>query len=65
MEGSGYRVQPAVSFGTCAKQAPADGFLDECERLLGLMCFGLGCLRTELYRRQPVFSGFDTRLGLL
>jgi transposase len=36
----------------------------EHERLLGLTCFGFGCLRTELHRRQPIFGGFDTRLSL-
>ena len=62
---SGYGAQPAVCFRICAKQAPADGFLNECERLPGLMGFGFGCLRTEFHRGQPVFSRFDARLGLL
>ena len=51
--------------GLAQSETPADGFLNECERLLGFTRFGLGCLRTELHRRQPIFSGFDTRLGLL
>jgi hypothetical protein len=33
--------------------------------LLGLASFRLGRLCTELHRRQLIFSGYDTRLGLL
>ena len=35
----------------CAKQTPADCFLNERKRLLGMTRFRLGCLRTELHRR--------------
>src|ERR1700688_3297004 len=55
----------AIRFWVCTQQAPANCFLDESERLLGFTHFGFGCFCTELHRRQPVFSGFDTRLGLL
>ena len=64
-ERSGYGAQPTIGFWIRTQQAPADCFLDKCERLLGFTCFGLSCLRAELHRRQPVFSGLDTRLGLL
>ena len=64
-ERSGYCAKPAVSFWICTQQAPADCFLNQSERLLGFTCFGFGGLRTELDRRQPIFSGYDTRLGLL
>jgi hypothetical protein len=65
IERSGYRAQPAISFSGCTQQAPADRFLNECEGLFGFTCLGFGYLRTELHRREPIFSGFDTRLGLL
>src|ERR1700692_3152320 len=61
---SGYCAQPVIAFRVCAKQASADCFLNERERLLGLTCFGFSCLRTELHRRQPIFGSFDTRLSL-
>src|ERR1700694_4340657 len=64
-ERSGSCVKPAVSFRVCTQQAPADCFLNQCEGLLGFTCLGFGGLRTELDRRQPIFSGYDTRLGLL
>src|ERR1700694_5340178 len=64
-ERSGTCVQTAGSFRAYAKQAPADGFLHECERLPGFTRFRLGGLRTELHRRQLVFSGSDTRLSVL
>jgi hypothetical protein len=61
---SGDSGEPAHSIGTWTKETPTDSFLNERERLLGLMCFGFGCLRTELHRRQPIFGSFDTRLSL-
>ena len=50
-EVSGDNGEPAHSIGTRTKETPTDGFLNERERLLGLTCFGFGCLRTELHRR--------------
>jgi hypothetical protein len=35
------------------------------QSLLGFTRFQLRSLRTELDRRQLVFSGYDTRLGVL
>ena len=64
-ERSGYFVQLAGSFWACAKETPADGFLNKCESLLGFTRFQLCSLRTELHRRQFVFSGYNTRLGVL
>jgi hypothetical protein len=61
---SGDSGEPAHSIGTWTKETPTDGFLNERERLLGLTCFGFGCLRTEFHRRQPIFGSFDTRLSL-
>ena len=63
-ESLGDSREPAHSIGTWTKETPTDGFLNERERLLGLTCFGFGCLRTELHRRQPIFGSFDTRLSL-
>ena len=57
--------QRAGSFWACAKETPADGLLNKCESLLGFTRFQLRSLRTELDRRQLVFSGYDTRLGVL
>ena len=53
---SGDSGEPAHSIGTWTKETPTDGFLNERERLLSLTCFGFGCLRTELRRRQPIFG---------
>jgi hypothetical protein len=48
----GYCVRAADSFWACAKKTPADGFLNERERLLRLTRFYLARLRAELYRSQ-------------
>jgi hypothetical protein len=62
---SGYRCRPAVGIRLSAKQARADGFFNERERLLGLSCFGFSNFGAKLCGRQFILLGFNARLGLL
>src|ERR1700694_2054118 len=64
-ERSGSCVKPAVSFGVRTQQAPADSCLTRCDRLFGVTVVDCGGFRPDLAPRQPIFSGYDTRLGLL
>jgi len=58
------RLRFALIFWTCAKETPADCFLNKRQRFLGFTRFRLGCLRTELHRRRLIFRSFDTGLSL-
>src|SRR6267142_2013125 len=65
LKGQATAFNGLAASGLAQKETPADGFLNKCESLLGFTRFQLCSLRTELHRRQLVFSGYDTRLGVL
>src|SRR6185312_4526822 len=62
---SGDRVRLARGFRACAEQAPADGFGNKRERLLGFTRFSFGCLSAKLQRHEAILIGGQSRLSLL
>jgi hypothetical protein len=50
---SGHVAQSANCFRACAKQTPANGFLDKCQSLLRLVCLCFSSLRADFRCSRP------------
>jgi hypothetical protein len=61
---SGHVAQSANCFRACAKQTPANGFLDKCQSLLRLVCLCFGSLRTDFRRSRLGLSGTYAHFSL-